>query len=256
MRHTTRSAGADADAQQQVEVLHARIRSQFDSQNWGEVEQDTLRLMKLLRLTSPLLPVTQSFMAEVLARFGLALNRQQRSRESYEALSQAEALLNMAPDGATEWAAEQDIVLQGEGEPIDLKLALEALQLFADMALRQGQSRAGDLLDQVVQVADLIGAEDEQWEARSRMATYTAGLADWQGLLEMAREMGQIAGTRRDLRRLLQVMSLFSDAYTGLERVQRAIEAQQLVVDIAHYLNHPELVNEEKELKRLREVPQ
>ncbi len=150
----------------------------------------------------------------------------------------------------------QGITVGGEGEPLDLAIALEVLQALGASMVRFGNPRAGEVLAQVVSVADMNQDEEAQWRARQHLASFTAGLANWQGLLQIAREMGNIARQKQNLPMLLEVMRLMVEAHIGLGRLYRALEAQQLVVDLARRLKHPDLAEEESQLQQLRAAEQ
>lgn len=244
------------EAHRNIAERSARLETAMAAQQWGTVDEESARLLSLLREVSRLAPVTHSFLAAIYGRWGLAMEQQRRYKEAQEQLLAAEALFNMDPEAAVEWAAQQGINIEGEGEPLDLRLAQSVLETLGATMVRFGNPRAGEVLAQVVSVADLNQDEAAQWAARQHLAAYTAGLADWQGLLQIAREMGRIAQSRQSLPMLLEVMRLFVEAYIGLDRLYRALEGQQLVVDLARHLNHPDLAEEEAELKKLKEAEQ
>jgi hypothetical protein len=89
------------------------------------------------------------------------------------------------------------------------------------------------------------------WKARQELAAFRAGEAEWQGLLEIAREMGKVARQRQELPGLLATMRYFTEAYVGLQQLDRAVAAQELVVEIARHLDDRSLQDEENELQRL-----
>lgn len=246
------NAKAVEQARIAIMELRNRITQNVQAQQWGQVDTDMLTLMPLLRDTSETMPVTQSMMAELHGQWGLTLNAQRRYQEAYKHLLLARELLYADHESAVAWAVGENLKMEGEGGQIDLHLALRVLEALADSAVRLGQPGAGEVLQGVVEVADMVGDQAKRWEARQRLAAFTAGMADWQGLLELGREMGHIARQRHNLPDLLEGLRQVVEALVGLKELDQAIEAQRLVVDIARHLADPSLPDEEKEFTKLR----
>jgi hypothetical protein len=242
---------AAAEARQRLTHLRESIAVALHHEEWNTADTNIIAAMKLLRETSSVAPVTQSTMAELHGQWGLALNGQRRYDEAYKHLIQAERLFNMDHEQAIAWADSEGIRMEGEGDELDLSLALAVLSTLAEATIRQGQPGAGEMLMQVVEVADMAEDEPMRWESRLRLATFMAGMADWASLMELGRELGAIARERRSLPHLLEAMRQITEAQIGLENLPLAIQAQTLVVDIARYLKDATLADEEAELQKL-----
>lgn len=247
-----KAAAAAQQARHAINGMRLKISRAFQAEQWGEVDSLSLQMQKLLRERSAQAPVSQSLLAEVVARWGLAQYEQRRFEESVEQLARAERLFNMENAEAAGWAASRDITMEGEGPPLDLRLALRSLRVLSELLVRHGDPRSGAVLDEVVGVADMLQDDEARWEAREKLAVFTTGLADWPRLLVLAQEMGVIARRQRDLTKLMQALRFFAEGYVGQQQLERARDAQRLVVDIARFLNHPDLTEEETELEKLR----
>lgn len=242
------------EARQILNNLRLEIKQNIEAQEWGKVDNDMLKVIKLLHGSSRVAPVTQSTLAELYGQWGLSMMQQKRYEEGEKHLKMAQKLFNMEYEAAVAWAANQKITMQGQGEDINIELALEVLKTLADRALRQGQSNAGEMLEQTVKVADILGDHRKSWDARERLSTFTAGAADWQTLLDLGRQMGALSMQQRNLSQLFFAMRQLSEASLGLKMRDQSLDVQQLVVDIARYLNDPSLPNEENELSKLRDM--
>lgn len=242
------------EARQMFSKLRLEIKQNMEGQEWGKVDNNMLKVMNLLHASSDIAPISQSNLAELYGQWGLSMMQQKRYEEGEKHLRLAQQLFNMEHEAAVSWAANQKITMQGEGEDINVPLALEVLKTLADRALRLGQSDAREMLEQTVKVADILGDHRKSWDARQRLTIFTAGAADWQTLLDLGREMGALAMQQRDLSQLLFAMRQMSEACLGLKLRDQTLDIQQLVVDIARFLNDPSLPDEENELSKLRDM--
>lgn len=242
------------EARRLLNNLRLEIKQNFEAQQWGKVDSNMLNLIKLLHGKSEVAPVTQGTLAELYGQWGLGMMQQKRYEEGEKHLKISQRLFDMEYETAVEWAANQKITMQGQGEDTNIELALEVLKTLADRALRLGQPNAREMLEQTVKVADIVGDHGKSWDARQRLSTFTAGSADWQTLLDLGREMGALSMQQRDLSQLLFAMRLLSEAFLGLKMRDQSLDVQQLVVDIARYLNDSSLSDEENELSKLRDM--
>ncbi len=242
---------AAEEARAALDTLLRQIQQNMAVRNWDAVDQGTLKTMQLLHKTSELAPVTQSVLAELHGRWGLVMIEQRRFEEAHKHLALAEQLFNVDQGEAVALAARDKITLEGTGPEIDLTLALAVLRALAESAVRIGDPNGGALLVQVVDVADMVGSDEERWEARERLATFTSVAGAWEDLLAIAKDMGRFAQEQRNLHYLLTAMRLFSESYIGIKEMDKAIAAQRLVVDIARFIQDSSLATEEAELSKL-----
>lgn len=246
-----RGAPAPDEVRGALAELRGRIAQNMVEGQWGAVTDDVALALQLLRDTSGIVPVTHSLLAELYSHWSLAINGQRRYEEAFAMLQSAEQLWNMEAPQAVAWAKEQGITLQGEGEEPDLNLILAVLTALSENAARFDSADAGRVLREMIGVADLARREQEGWLARTRLAAWTAEQQAWPTLLALAADMATIARRSRDLNRLLDAMRQFSEAYIGVGQMERALEAQRLVVDVARALDHPSLEREQGELRTL-----
>jgi hypothetical protein len=237
-----------------LEKLKRNLKQAYTMQRWDQADDAATKVIAHLKSHSETIGASQSELAEWHAQRGIALHNQRRYEPAFQQLELAERWLNMSLDEAIAFARQQDITLTGEGESLDTDLALLALETLAEAMVQRGTSGAGQVLEQVVKVADVVGQRERMWNARHRLATYTAGLADWDKLLRMGQELGQFANRHKSLSSLLVAMRFIVEALISMQRLDDARAAQRLVVDIARFINDASLPGEEAEMARLSAV--
>jgi hypothetical protein len=237
-----------------LDKLKRNLKQAYTIQRWDQTDDAATKLFAHLRTHSQTIGATQSELAEWYAQWGIALHNQRRYEPAFQQLELAERWLNMSLEEATSFASSQTITLTGEGDSLDTDLALLALETLAEAMVQRGTSGAGAVLEQVVKVADVVGQPERMWNARHRLATYTAGLADWDKLFRMGQELGQFANRNKSLGSLLVAMRFIVEALISQHRLDDARTAQQLVVDIAKFINDLSLPSEEAEMARLSAV--
>jgi len=236
------------------EKLKRTLKQAYTIQRWDQADDAATKLLAHLTAHEETIGATQSELAEWHAQRGIALHNQRRYEPAFQQLELAERWLNMSLSEATDFAKSQKITLTGEGDSLDTDLALLALETLAEAMVQRGTSNAGGVLEQVVKVADIVGQPERMWNARFRLATYTAGLADWDKLLRLGQELGQFANRHKSLGSLLVSMRFIVEALISQRRLDDARAAQRLVVDIAKFINDISLPNEEAEMARLSAV--
>lgn len=237
-----------------LEKLKRNLKQAYTMQRWDQADDAAIKVLAYLKSHAETIGASQSELAEWHAQRGIALHNQRRYEPAFQQLELAERWLNMSLDEAIAFARQQDITLTGEGESLDTDLALLALETLAEAMVQRGTSGAGQVLEQVVKVADVVGQRERMWNARHRLATYTAGLADWDKLLRMGQELGQFANRHKSLSSLLVAMRFIVEALISMQRLDDARAAQRLVVDIARFINDASLPGEEAEMARLSAV--
>ncbi len=241
----------DADT---LEKLKRNLKQAYTLQKWDQADDAAAKLMAHLTAHHETMGASQSELAEWHAQRGIALHNQRRYEPAFKQLELAERWLNMSLSEAIDFGKSQGITITGEGESLDTDVALLALETLADAMVQRGEYGAGGVLEQVVKVADVVGHQDRMWNARYRLATYTAGLADWDKLLRMGQELGQFANRQKSLASLLVSMRFIVEALISQQRLDDARAAQRLVVDIATFINDASLPGEEAEMARLSAV--
>lgn len=237
-----------------LEKLKRNLKQAYTVQRWDQADDAAAKLMSHLTSHHATIGASQSELAEWHAQRGIALHNQRRYEPAFQQLELAERWLNMSLSEAGDFAKSQNITLTGEGENLDTDLVLLALETYADAMVQRGTSGAGGVLEQVVKVADVVGQPERMWNARHRLATYTAGLADWDKLLRMGQELGQFANRQKSLGSLLVSMRFIVEALISQQRLDDARAAQRLVVDIATFIKDSSLPSEEAEMVRLSAV--
>lgn len=237
-----------------LDKLKRNLKQAYTIQRWDQADDAATKLMAHLTAHRESIGASQSELAEWYAQWGIALHNQRRYEPAFQQLELAQRWLNMSLDEAGHFATSQNITLTGEGDSLDTDLALLALETLAEAMVQRGTSGAGAVLEQVVKVADVVGQQERMWNARHRLATYTAGLADWDKLLRMGQELGQFANRHKSLGSLLVSLRFIVEALISMQRLDDARAAQQLVVDIARFINDISLPGEEAEMARLSAV--
>lgn len=233
-------------------ALQKRIAASVAAREWAHADRDLIALSRQYRERSAQLPVTQSDLATFHAQWGLVLTGQRRPDEADRHLTAAERLFNMEYEEAVEWAGDEGILVEEVGNEVDLRLALEVLKILAESAVRQGRPDVESLLPQVVAVADLVGDPDEQWAARERLAAFNVASARWEQVIELGREMGWMAQSRRKLPLLQSALRFLTEALIGLREMDEALATQGLLVDVGRFLGDPTLPAEEAALARIQ----
>jgi tetratricopeptide (TPR) repeat protein len=232
--------GVTREARERIEEARARVARNAQARQWGAVEREIAGLMTLLRESSRRAPASQSLLAELHARWGLALMEQRRPEEALKQLRAAEQLFNLDLPDAIRWAADRGITVTEEGDPPDLMLALATFKTLADRAAQKGEPEAGRFLRQVRDVADLIGDETEQWRARRRLALLTAQNGTRDELLEVGLEMGLFAREQKNLSYLLDALQHLAQAFEKMGQGDEAEESRRLAEDVTRFLQEGE----------------
>jgi tetratricopeptide (TPR) repeat protein len=227
---------ATREARERIEEARARVALNAQARKWGAVEREIAGLMTLLRESSRRAPVSQSLLAELHARWGMALMEQRRPEDALKHLTAAEQLFNLDLPDAIRWAADRGIAVTEEGEPPDLMLALVTFKTLADRAVRKGEPDSWRLLRQVMEVADLLGDEAEQWRARRRLAVVAEEDGESDHLLEVGLEMGLFAREQENLSYLLETLQHLAQAFEKAGHSQEVEESRRLAADVTRFL--------------------